>query len=855
MKTEAYIENYSRKNRVRSGVALGGLGCGSVELRKDGGFYNWRIFNNWPKGSGPHLRIKNEVPGLSYDRDASFFFFVVRYQEAGKQARMKVLNLCESFDIAGIGHYEATYIFPWLTPVAEIKTQSRFPIVCQEYTDPEMPLKIKLEALSPFIPHDAKNSSLPGIYFNFTIESLSENPVEVTLISTLRNLIGYHTNEKYFIAETHQMDGLTCIQQKAGGMDEQDTAYGSMGLSCLDDNATWYTGWGHVHPYYEYALRNSQLPNIDDTKGKQAFLKEHPEREEELNWWIDTKGRSPQNPEKGQSCCTNSNQKKGEKTSYCSIASTQKFSGKGESKHGFILTWHFPNNYNASSAFEENNRDTYKLPRRKVGHYYDNFFADSLVVAEYLVANKTDLLGRTKKFQEDYYESDAEAFILDQVNVHLNTLVTNSNFCKNGDFGMVDDSGLPARESFVWSGFNPDLSVYCSIMAQTLFPELYKTAERAMVSRQHENGMIGGQRSDWPGDMIQIILRQVFLDNNTEYLQEMWPALGRVVDYALTSLDKDGDGIPDIGGLTNHCSYDNFPMFGLASYVAGQWLSAMTAMLQAAAILGDQEAVVKYTKLVDGMRRNMLERLWNGEYFRLFDDTEKGQDEGCLTDQLLGQWTAQLVGLGELHDKEKVQSSLKNILERNLEEGFILKNATWPQNADMDFPPIERDVWIDQANTPWTGVELPFASFLIYEGFYEKGLSIIKMVDDRYRQAELYWDHQEAYGRYYRSCGSWGILNALLGLSINMGTYSFAPKVPQEDFKLFFATPHGTAHFAKSGQQYEITICSGELKMQKIIIKNAIGADLSINGKLQEAKKGGEHLIVEFDQLKTFPTE
>jgi hypothetical protein len=51
------VETFSHDSRVLSGMALGGIGAGSIELRKDGMFYNWNIFNNLPKETGPKLNL------------------------------------------------------------------------------------------------------------------------------------------------------------------------------------------------------------------------------------------------------------------------------------------------------------------------------------------------------------------------------------------------------------------------------------------------------------------------------------------------------------------------------------------------------------------------------------------------------------------------------------------------------------------------------------------------------------------------------------------------------------------------------------------------------------------------------
>lgn len=70
-------ETYEANSRVRSGIAIGGIGTGSIELRKDGNFYNWTIFNNYPLSTGRFFSIA-ELPGKNSDKSLLFFWFDIR---------------------------------------------------------------------------------------------------------------------------------------------------------------------------------------------------------------------------------------------------------------------------------------------------------------------------------------------------------------------------------------------------------------------------------------------------------------------------------------------------------------------------------------------------------------------------------------------------------------------------------------------------------------------------------------------------------------------------------------------------------------------------------------------------------
>ena len=297
--------------------------------------------------------------------------------------------------------------------------------------------------------------------------------------------------------------------------------------------------------------------------------------------------------------------------------------------------------------------------------------------------------------------------------------------------------------------------------------------------------------------------------------------------------------MPDMDGIM--CSYDNFPMYGLASYIQSQWMASMASVKKAAKVMEDQETY----KLADEILKKgtilMNEKLWNGDYFMLSNDYmgDRGADDAILTDQLVGQWIAHQSNLGYLVDEEKVKSALASVMDHSFQDGFGLRNCTWPAHPEL-YPIHETNLWVDQANTCWTGVELAFGSLLIYEGMVDQGEKVIKTVDERYRKAGLYWDHQEFGGHYYRPMSAWSILHAYLGLGISDGTYSFNPKITQPTYSLFFAHGNGNAHFIKSADGFSIKVRSGIMKVGSLQLKDEDFSSkrplVLVNGKEVEAR-------------------
>lgn len=808
----ALTENFSSSSQARSGIAMGGIGTGSIELRKDGNFYNWSIFNNYPFGTGPMFELLTKP---YTNNDESYLFFLVRYQVEGEQPKIKLLQSNKSRQEGGLE--SIIYYYPWMDAISNIQYSARFPFSNLVFTDPEMPFEIELEAFSPFIPHDVKNSSLPGAYFNFKVTSKTDKNVDVMLLGSLRNLVGYNTIHKAFDSKLINEKNYKFFVHSVTGMPDSCASFGQMGLGVIGgDEVSYYLGWEHKHPYYEKLLVENKLADIDDTK--------------ERNYTLENKliGRFAVQ-DNDQRC-------------FSSIAVSKKLKGNSNFSTSFFMNWDFPNNYGAVEGGEKKtlaNRTGERYSNRlKVtknrGHYYQNSFSGLASIVPYFVENQFDLSKRTHQFVDDMYASDIDQFVLDQINSHLNTFITSSTLTKNGQFGIRE--GLTPNQS--WGpNATMDVALYGSPMVIALFPTLQKASLIAHKQLQTKDGEVNhglgydlGQnqngtwgvydRVDLVSDYIQMVLRDYLWTHDKAYIKEMWPSVKKGIEYVLTKRDKDGDQMPDMEGIM--CSYDNFPMYGLASYIQSQWIAALTMAAEVATDMGEKENAQKYKKIALKGSKLMEEKLWNGSYFNLSNDYlgKKGIDNGCLTDQLIGQWVAHNTGLGYLFNPEHVKKSLKSIMNKSFMNNTFLRNCTWPAHPVI-FPIESSELWVDQANTPWTGVELAFASFLIYENMVEEGLKVIKGVDDRYRKAGLYFDHQEFGGHYFRPMSAWSIMNAYLGFSINRGTYKFNPKIEKENFTMFFVTPSGTAFYKKEAQSISLEVRTGNLEFSELQFENS----------------------------------
>ncbi|KAM3191210.1 hypothetical protein ACQJBY_068876 [Aegilops geniculata] len=168
------------------GVPLGGLGSGSIGRSYRGYFQQFQIFP----------RIYEEKPILANQ----FSAFVSR---PGGKSYSTVLSaptahLLKGIDKDGIGSWD------WKLKEKNCNYHGLFPRSWTIYDgEPDPEIKITCRQISPFIPHNYKESSFPVAVFTFTVQNSGSTPADVTLLFTWANsvggkseLTGNHTNSR-----------------------------------------------------------------------------------------------------------------------------------------------------------------------------------------------------------------------------------------------------------------------------------------------------------------------------------------------------------------------------------------------------------------------------------------------------------------------------------------------------------------------------------------------------------------------------------------------------------------------------------------------------------------------------------
>ena len=295
-------------------------------------------------------------------------------------------------------------------------------------------------------------------------------------------------------------------------------------------------------------------------------------------------------------------------------------------------------------------------------------------------------------------------------------------------------------------------------------------------------------------------------------------------------------------------TFDTLSLMGIATFTSDLWIAALkAAMIVAEKIEGDY--VKKIEEIYRNAVSNFVKYLWNGEYFDLWYDPLTGyRDKACMSAALTGEWYLKvLLGLDYAVDGEKVLSTLRAIYRYNFKTWEGLLNATYPGKprpalkGDMKY---FNEVGIPytiggQMDTPWTGIEIPVAMHMIWEGMVEEGLEILGSVHERYASWGFYWNHVECHGHYMRVLCSLLIPNTLAGARYLGVTESLElnPRICRESFKGPILAPGAllVCEYKMNKKKLRVRLKTelGYLALHELVfpaLKKASKASLKLNG-------------------------
>lgn len=812
-----------------SGAPLGGIGTGFIEIRADGCFHEWQIFNSGPWAMNARPTTAPPPPGPQYLR------FLLRTRKASEEV-VEVRRLYLRSDENDL------YSLPFVQDVQSIEYLAAYPMTGLRYNDPTIPVRVSAQVFSPFMPGNARESATPGFHVAYTLENPGDEPVEVSLVGLLDNPLASALPDRRLSNQLLQGDGFTALFLDTAAQTDFPSGIGNMCFSVTGGESSWITGSFREYllpglcrwntPRLNYMLldvmqpfaASGRLPNTQRTTDPSTGLPNASEIDSApaaqmrkmmgdlssdalLNRvFADaaSAGSGTSDRELLNEVRKNLLDKEGKSRltwGAGALASTVRLAPGQKVGIRFALSWYFPHHLTPDG--------------HEIGHMYANWFRDAADVNRFLCARYSQHRSVTENFACTLCDTtlgDALAFAWSS---QLSTLVFNTWWSKSGEYAIWEGLGCCGLST-------TDVDYQGSFPIVALFPELKLSQMRRIITRQNQRGQVphnyagsfdkvdpqGFARVDMNPQFVMMVCRDYLWTGDREYLASAWPHVIRAMAFT-HSLDTNGDGLPDRD--TGLQTYDQWRMRGTPSYIASLWIGALRAAVVLAKAMGKTEQVASWNATLSQASASFDRMLFNGDYYSLWVDG-KTRDELCMTDQISGEWFTHLIGLPSTVSKENLQRAISSVFRNNFNPEFGVRNATAPR-IGPDLLALNNL----QAGGVWSGIEFAFASLLMDHGHYGDGVRIVEATNRRYLRAGQPWNHVECGGHYSRAMSSWATMLAAAGFKPDLPNKTLAvmPAAPG-DFRIPWVTASGFGTLSRTGQTLSISCAQGQLELSAL---------------------------------------
>ena len=166
---------YSKEDLRTIGFPIGGICAGQLYLTGDGRLVNWDVFNaNTNSGYGALNYVDGRAPTARVERGRQMAEAAPVDQGFAVRVRSGSKTWVRTIDARGF---------------ERVRFNGEYPIANVEFSDDTVPIDVRLEAFSPFVPLDAHDSSLPCTVMRYTLRNRSTARVEVAIAGWLENVV------------------------------------------------------------------------------------------------------------------------------------------------------------------------------------------------------------------------------------------------------------------------------------------------------------------------------------------------------------------------------------------------------------------------------------------------------------------------------------------------------------------------------------------------------------------------------------------------------------------------------------------------------------------------------------------
>lgn len=828
---------------------LGGVAAGSIALGGRGQLRDWEIFNRPNKGFSPS------------------FAFPAIWIKSGDQppvARVLEARLLPPFEGQdGLGSKNV----PGLSRIATAEFRAQYPLAHLRFKDPALPVNIELDAFSPFIPHDPDASGLPVAILRYRVSNPAHVTAKVAISFSIDNPVKAQKRndqardpEDPRVNEHRTGGGVDGLLMSNPSVAADDPMHGTFALAVLSRQGaetTHWRGWPRGRWWNSPML-------FWDAFSQQGQLQDEPAARSAVG----------------------------------AVCQQQSIAPGASAEFTFLLAWHFPNRTPAWCGWDAPKGDENTI----IGNHYATRFADAWTAATYTAANLESLERRTRTFVDALTASTIPDAVKEAASANLSTLATTTCFrTADGAFhgfeGSDDELGCCFGNcTHVWN--------YETATA-FLFPSFARSLREAAFgySMDERGGMhfrqeLPDRKSRFnivaaDGQMGQII--HAYLDwqlsGDAAWLKSMWPRVKKAIEFAWIpgGWDADRDGV--LEGV-QHNTYD-VEFYGPNPLCGIYYLGALRAAEEMGRAAGDETSAREYRRLFEQGSRWIDAHLFQGEYYiqqvRGFrpeevaselrstmgsDNTQQPEYQvggGCLQDQLLGQYLANIAGLGPLVKPEHVRDTLRSIHRYNYKRSLADHDTvqrTYALNEEAavvvcDYGKAPRPhIPFPYYAEAWTGQEHATAALMFSSGMVQQGITYVENARARHDGVKRNpWDEEECGHHYARAMSSWSSVVALSGFLYrgDQAAVVVSPPLAADTFQCFWSTGTGWGTYSltrsKTGKlRFSIEVLAGTLPCRSCTLESAgTRASVQQNGRsiYARVRNSGRQVTVSLEDTIT----
>ena len=810
------LREYDREHQQRVAMPLGGIGTGTVSLGGRGDLRDWEIMNRPAKGY---------VPGTNASLAGSTCPpFVALHVQAGSRRFVRALEgpLDPLVDFEGSHGSETPN--HGLPRFQDAVFAAAYPLAQVLLRDADCPIDARLEAFNPLIPADPDASGLPVAVLRYALHNRSGAPVTASVCASIPNFIGNDGSqtrqdwrgERYPIGESKNRNTRRAgthvegIVMSSEGVAARAEAWGTMALATpAGGRVSYRTNW------------------VPRSWGGSL-----------LDFWDDFRadGRLDGRPSAAADA------------SMASLAVEVEIPPQTTRKITFLLTWHFPNRRTWTPGKDDPDEDI-------VGNYYTTRFADAWAAAEAIAPRLDEYERRTVDFVRRFCASDLPAEVREAALFNVSTLRTQTSF-RTPDGRLFGFEGCSNSRgccqgscTHVWN-YDQATAFLFGSLARTMREVEFAHATNAegLMSMRVDLPLKYAQRSgkaaaDGQMGCIMKVHREWQLSGDGALLRSLWPHVRRALEFCWVpgGWDADRDGVME------GCQHNTMDVeyFGPNPQMEFWYLGALRAAEMMAREAGDASFAEDCRRLFDQGRAWTEANLFNGDYFehkiqlpkdpsaihpglvvgmgaRDFAKPDYQLGPGCLVDQLVGQVTAHVCGLGYLADPAKVRRTLDSIWSHNRRAGLqdhfnnMRSFALGDERALLmaSFPKDRPQFPFPYFPEVMTGFEYVAAVGMIYEGDRERGLECIRDIRARYDgRRRNPFDEAECGHHYARAMASWGAVLALTGFHYSAvdGRLTLAARPARSFWASGYAWGSFSVEQSAAGYRVRLDIAEGAL--------------------------------------------